>query len=112
MDTEIGWEAGEGAHRTSTGPSCIPDPRGPTPGLVGCPTWLVSDHVEHSGLALIPDGLQRHSRSHRGGGLKRAPKPPEHPAQCLPRPGGSGWAALAPAGRNPPQAGSPWGTGP
>lgn len=30
----------------------------PTPGP---PTWLVSDHVEHSGLALVPGGLQRDS---------------------------------------------------
>lgn len=105
----------EGCTRTSTGSSHIPDPGGPTPSGVpgpgGWPTWLVSDHLEHSGLALVPDGLQRDSGYHGGGGPRRAPGIPQRPARCSPRPGGSSWAASAPAGRSAPRAGSPWGTG-
>lgn len=37
----------------------------PTPRPWAWPTWLVSDHLEHTGLALVPDRLQ----GHRSGGV-------------------------------------------
>lgn len=45
----------------------------------GRPTWLVADHAEHSGLALVPDWLQGDGGRHEGGGLG-GPSPPA-PAQ-------------------------------
>lgn len=69
--------------------------------------------MEHSGLALVPNGLQRQQVS-----LERwhwvapaLPLPCHCPAWRSPRLGGSGWAASVPTGRTAPRAWSPWGTG-
>lgn len=69
--------------------------------------------MEHSGLALVPNGLQRQQVSlERWHWVAPALPPPCHcPAWRSPRLGGSGWAASVPTGRTAPRAWSPWGTG-
>lgn len=75
VHTQTGRKAGGGAQAFYR-VQLHPRPRGSPPQPGGWPTWLVSDDVQHSGLALVPDGLQRDSGSHRGGGPRRTPGPP------------------------------------
>lgn len=74
------------------------------------PTWLVPDHEEHPGLALIPWWLQG-DRGSQAGDVRGPPSlHPLWPSVASPHLGGSGWAASVPAGRTAPPAASPWGT--
>lgn len=87
-----------------------PRPQGPPP-----PVWGVA----HLACPRPHGALGPGSRPRRAAGRQwchgqvagGGPGLPHHPAWRSPRPGGSGWAASAPAGRSAPPAGPPSGTG-
>ena len=106
---------GETKPRALQAPATVPDPRSPhsqpgVPQLGLWPTWLVSNHMEHAGLAFVPDRLQETVGVKGKVALGRALAAPTA-RECSPRLGGSGWAALVPAGRTALRAGPPWGRG-